>query len=99
MPRGMLSFYAMKKTLNPGQLVRSTYRKGWKGVVVSISCWSSYKGKEYPIYLVRPIVDTKNNPQPKHVKPRRLSSGWLIPIPSIHYSIDYRSWPTVQYYE
>lgn len=90
----------MKRLFNPGQLVRCNCTKVFKGVIIRISSWGEYKGEKYPIYLVQPTHDSKNNPLPKSaLKPREYSYHWLQPIPSIDSCVDYRSWPVVKYYE
>ena len=67
----------MKKEFKSGDIVKSNYRKHWIGIIIGVEYWSEYKGKAYPIYRVKPIFDQCGNPQPKNVKSRTLSGGWL----------------------
>lgn len=62
-----------------GDLVRSTFRKAWIGRIEGYY-WVSYKGYQYPIYYVKPILDVSRRPQPKSVKTRALSQSWLEPF-------------------
>jgi hypothetical protein len=69
-----------KPRFEEGQLVRSTFRARWVGVVLGVKQWATYKDRRYPIYLVQPTLDSKGNPQPKCVKARTLAEDWLEPV-------------------
>jgi hypothetical protein len=69
-----------KQRYYPGDVVRSSYRRPWIGVIEQVERWVRYDKYHYPIYRVRPIVDPTGRPQPKSVKSMTLAQDWLHPV-------------------